>query len=280
MKKIAILIFIVEILISCNFEPTRNEVIAAVEAENIILIEEYFSRGFFIDTFYIQGKTPLTFAVEKGNVDLVQLFLENGIDPNRQNIDETIPISFSNTPAISILLKNHGADIRTIICNGGTICKVLVLENNGSEIQVQFINDCEYSDKFLNNIFMSEANINYYQPKLYPLQSYTPQGYKNPYKEMFYRQKHWNIHYKSKYGSYVNKSDWDKRELERQRSQKIKVDKAKEKFFSQFHNFKKKEKAWIKASIFDNPEKVNCEQLGKSENLWKLGEKEMSLTQF
>jgi len=71
------------------------------------------------------GKLPLTIACRKGYVDIVELLLQHGANPNDQYYDKTIlmeSIIWGNDIRICVLLIQYGADISTEIDGHTAYC--------------------------------------------------------------------------------------------------------------------------------------------------------------
>ena len=55
------------------------------------------------------GYSPLHFAVNRGNIDIVELLISAGAKVNAGGYDGDTPFEYANSEEMKALLKKHGA---------------------------------------------------------------------------------------------------------------------------------------------------------------------------
>ena len=261
MKKFALLICLA-LLVSCSNESTKKDVIEALKTGNIEQLNKYLNEGISIDSIYIAGQTPLSYAVTKNNIELVEILLDYGVDINRKNKNGTTSIELSNDEYITDLLFRKGAKIDTYICNGGNICKVLVLEQYSEKRKVRFLHPCNYNLEFATSLFESKTSnaMSQYSSTFKAEQQKTQRKFGKKKK-------------KTRWTTIIQKEKARIRQLEeekriREKREKVKRRKIaeKKKFLSQFKNYEEGKTIWTTSKIFKS--EIECKDYGRNENIW------------
>ncbi|MFN8258421.1 MAG: PQQ-binding-like beta-propeller repeat protein [Bacteroidales bacterium] len=100
------------------FAQDQNEIFwNAAKANDTKKLKEMIAKGFDVNTRNHYGVTALTFAIDKGNLEAVNLLLENGADPNlKDSFYGETPFGWAfyrKNQAIIKTMIEHGADIKT-----------------------------------------------------------------------------------------------------------------------------------------------------------------------
>jgi len=111
-------------LTGCKSAPPPSE----MTIWELLLSRDQSAKGYFIsevevNTTDANGKTPLHYAVELQDVQLVDFFLKQGAKPNVHDLDLQTPLGISvekNNAAITKLLAEAGADIHLVFKNNRT----------------------------------------------------------------------------------------------------------------------------------------------------------------
>lgn len=93
-------------------DPKAKELMNAIQEDSFDKVESALSKGLDINKVY--GKfTPLTYAVRKGDILIVELLLERGADVNLKSTKNMTPLftaAYQNKPRLVKLLLEWGAD--------------------------------------------------------------------------------------------------------------------------------------------------------------------------
>ena len=129
MKVASIIPFTILLLAGCQstfqgVNPAENGVIhKAANAADLEAVRDFLKNGVDVNSkYFLPGEkppthnlgTPLLFAVEGGNIQIVELLLEKGADVNAKNIVQVTPLLSGvdlNNYGIVKLLISHGADL-------------------------------------------------------------------------------------------------------------------------------------------------------------------------
>lgn len=114
-QKIVMITFSIFILLNLNAQDKNQEFWKAAKNNDVELLKNLIDEGIDVNTTTEYGATALMYAADKGNLEAVNLLLENGADPNLKDLFyESSPylwISYTgNVEMIKSMIK-HGADI-------------------------------------------------------------------------------------------------------------------------------------------------------------------------
>ena len=82
-------------------------------------MREYLDDGVPVDRLSGSGQTPLDWAAASGNLEIVNLLLSRGADPNRQSYRGWSSLWWTCHPEIIFTLLEAGADVRMEEAGGG-----------------------------------------------------------------------------------------------------------------------------------------------------------------
>ncbi len=83
---------------------------SAVHNQNADIVRELVSRGANLE-IKILGKSPLFTACALGNVEIAEILLGHGADAKTEYLDKTTALMMTNSPMITKLLLDYGANI-------------------------------------------------------------------------------------------------------------------------------------------------------------------------
>lgn len=63
----------------------NEDLLTAIQRGYFNMVESLISQGADVNYSTMQGNSPLTFAISAGNMDILKLLLQNGVDPNKKN---------------------------------------------------------------------------------------------------------------------------------------------------------------------------------------------------
>jgi ankyrin len=125
-----------------------SAIIKTIELDDIVSVRALLSDDVLNQAQKPGGWTALHFAVSKGNLELVEFFLERGANSNVKNSEAMTPIFFACAEPITILktLIRHGAviDVQGLAgstplhcaCEWRTIEAVNLLIDEGAKVEV------------------------------------------------------------------------------------------------------------------------------------------------
>ncbi len=103
-------------MISMQAQDNSELFFRAARANDVKTLKEMLGRGFDVNTKNHYGVTALNFAADKGNLEVVNLLLEHGADPNlKDSFYGDTPLGwaiYKKNTAIILSMINHGGDIK------------------------------------------------------------------------------------------------------------------------------------------------------------------------
>jgi glyoxylase-like metal-dependent hydrolase (beta-lactamase superfamily II) len=90
-----------------------DDLLSAVRKGDVAAVRTLLDQGVPVDTRFRYDRTPLSFAADRGNVELVRLLLERGADANSRDT------YYKMTPLATAAYKEHVEIVRLLLARGG-----------------------------------------------------------------------------------------------------------------------------------------------------------------
>ena len=119
--------YLVDTALSYGYE---SPIFQAVKTKNIDQIEYFLGQGYAVNIKDISGNTPLTYAIQSGDLKIVKLLLSYGADPNiydSTGYSVYCSAKFSNNKKIKSLFQQYN-DTR------GTVYHFLTFKTTNTKI--------------------------------------------------------------------------------------------------------------------------------------------------
>lgn len=113
----------------------------AIEAGYDTLVKVYIEKGANVhttDSPDFRKSTPLHYAVEQGNLDIIKLLLEKNVDMNTENTLNDTPLALNLTTRVPFATKKEIAEM--LIKKGADIKPILAIHE-------------DFTDEYLDSIF-------------------------------------------------------------------------------------------------------------------------------
>ena len=140
LKKVFVIILSF-LVAGCSYDAEHQQLIHAIETENLETISRYISENRELEFYYHDGFTPLTYSATGNCFDCVKILVEAGVDVN--------VIQRGGVSALSWAVVNNNLKMVTYLLNAGA--------NPNKKCEAETcLNSVEIADKYG---FVDIANI-------------------------------------------------------------------------------------------------------------------------
>lgn len=128
-------------LIGCDYDAEQNNLIRAIENENLVFIQDYLSDNKNAEFYYYDGFTPLTYSAKGSCFECVRILLDGGVDidkTQRGGLSATSWAVVNNDVRLLQYLLGAGANPQTK-CTGEKCLNAFELASKRGNKQIKRI---------------------------------------------------------------------------------------------------------------------------------------------